>query len=108
MTKKTIWQIIAEKYAAYKLKRNQRRIENLITEAERLRDLTGYRYIVFRYKNRLRMATRVQLKKMISRGAFTKGVTIEMLEKQAVYITKYSKESIPPVAKVVIRASTSS
>ncbi|MBQ4278348.1 MAG: hypothetical protein IJC16_00145 [Rikenellaceae bacterium] len=65
-----------------------RRLGRAIDKAEDMREKTGYRYLVIRIHNKIRIVPRKRLKEMISRRMFRKGITIEQLERRALYITR--------------------
>ena len=79
---------ISNAFKGWKLRRYNRRVGKLIKRAEELRRLTGYRYFIIRFRGRLKMLPKQQLKKWIDNGTFCKGTTIQELEKKAIYTTK--------------------
>jgi hypothetical protein len=85
-----LFKSIVKSVKGWKLKRYNRKVGKLIEKAEMLRKLTGYRYFVIKFKGRLRVLPKQQLKKWIANGTFKRGTSIHDLEKVAVYTTKIS------------------
>lgn len=65
----------------------QRKLVKLIDKANKRKRLTGYKYMVIRWKHRLVLVRKQELKQMVLEKYFRKGVTIQKLEKNALYIT---------------------
>lgn len=65
-----------------------RKVGKLIKRAEELRRLTGYRYLVIRWRGRIRLVSKKQLKQWIANRTFRKGTRIQDIEKKAIYTTK--------------------
>lgn len=66
---------------------DKRKLVKLIEEAKKRKRLTGYKYMVIRWKHRLVLVLKQELKQMVLEKYFRKGVTIQKLEKNALYIT---------------------
>jgi len=60
----------------------------LISKAEALRELTGHRYVVIRFKGELRVVAKATIKLWLRKGIFKPGTTMASIEKVALYITK--------------------
>lgn len=79
---------IATAFKGWQVRRYNRKVGKLIQKAEELRNLTGYRYFVIRFRGKLRLLPKQQLKRWIDNRTFKKGTTIRDLEKKAIYTTK--------------------
>jgi hypothetical protein len=79
---------ISNFFVGLKIKLYNRKIGKLIKKAEELRRLTGYRYYIIRFKGRIRVLPKQQIKKWIAKGTFKSGTTISEIEEKAIYITK--------------------
>jgi hypothetical protein len=58
-----------------------------VRRAERLAWLYGYKYYVISDKNRFRLLSKLEAKKLIKQKYFRKGTTIQKIERSAVYVT---------------------
>lgn len=65
-------------------------LKRKIRKANELAALTGYRYMVMQFGTFPRLYRKQHLKEMIRRKRFGKGVTMDVLEQQALYITTIS------------------
>lgn len=79
---------IANKFKGWQVRRYNRKVGKLIKKAEKLRSLTGYCYFVIRFKGKLRVIPKKQLKSWIKNRTFRKGITIQDIERRAIYTTK--------------------
>jgi hypothetical protein len=79
---------ISNLFKRVKVKRYNRKVGKLIKRAEELRKLTGYRYLIIRFRGRIRMVSKKQLKKWIANGTFKRGTKIKDIENKAIYSTK--------------------
>jgi len=79
---------IANAFKGWQVRRYNRKVEKLIQKAENLRNLTGYCYFVIRFRGKLRIIPKKQLKMWIKNRTFKKGVTIQDIERKAIYTTK--------------------
>jgi len=65
----------------------RKRTERLIKRAKKLHELTGYKYMVVFAAGRLTVVSKRTIKEMIKRKVFSKGTTVQDIEKKAIYIT---------------------
>lgn len=66
----------------------RRRLGRAVDEANRWREKTGYRYMVLNIGGRLVVSAKKDVKQLIARRRmFRKGVTVQQIEKSALYIT---------------------
>lgn len=79
---------ISNAFKGWQVRRYNRKVGKLIQKAEKLRNLTGYRYFIIRFRGRLRVLPKQQLKKWIDNRTFKKGTTIQDIERKAIYTTK--------------------
>ena len=59
-----------------------------IRKAARLSAQTGLRYYVLNIDGHIRVAAKQAIKEMVRRRRFRKGVTVEDIERRALFITK--------------------
>ncbi|MBN1250680.1 MAG: hypothetical protein JXA16_00995 [Bacteroidales bacterium] len=64
-----------------------RKIEKRIKKANRLREMTKYKYMVILVSGKPLIYKKADLKRLISMRVFKKGTTIKDIEKRAIYIT---------------------
>lgn len=81
-----VW--LKTRWRRYKKKRYARKVEKLIRKAEKLRELTGYRYFVIMMRGKLRVIPKRKIKQWMRNGTFRKDVTMQMIEQKALYVTK--------------------
>lgn len=66
----------------------RRRLGRAVDEANRWREKTGYRYMVLNIGGRLVVTAKKDIKQLIARRRmFRKGVTVQQIERSALYIT---------------------
>lgn len=63
------------------------RIKKAIRQANELRNLTGYRYLVIMWKGQLKIVRKQEIKQWIAMRRLRKGTTIREIERKAIYIT---------------------
>ena len=63
------------------------RLKRAIKEANALKELTGKKYLVFRYNNRLIVKSKQDLKYLLKQGIFKASAGIGELESIALYST---------------------
>ncbi|MDD2962559.1 MAG: hypothetical protein PHQ65_12060 [Bacteroidales bacterium] len=78
---------IKTQWYKYKVWRYKTASERKIKEAKRLASLHGCKYIVINYAGKPVAIPKYKLKNWIAKRVFKKGVTIQHIEKQAIYIT---------------------
>ncbi len=64
-----------------------RKLKRFIRKANKLRELTKHKYFVILIIGKLVIVRKSDMKKSIREGKFKKGITINILEKSALYIT---------------------
>jgi len=84
------YQSVANAVKAWNKRRYNKRLFKLIKKAEDHRRLTGYRYLIIRFRGRMRLIQKQELKRWIANGTFKRGTTIQDIEKKALYETKLS------------------
>lgn len=65
----------------------ERRVVRLIAKANQRKELTGYKYMVILWNGKPIIVKKQELKRMVSNKYFAKGINIQRLEKEAIYIT---------------------
>lgn len=65
----------------------RRKVKRSIRKANELKDLTGYRYYVIRFRGKVRVVPKRIIKIWMEKKYFKKGTTIQMIEKKAIYKT---------------------
>jgi len=88
---------IVRRLKQYLIAKEKRKIHALITQAEAMRELTGHRYMVIRFKGELRVVAKATIRLWLLKKIFKPGTTMEQLEKAAIYITKL--KPVQPTAK---------
>jgi len=63
------------------------KVKKQIKKANKLHKLTKHKYLVLLVSGKLQLHRKADLKKLIRLRVFTKGTTIQLLEKSALYIT---------------------
>lgn len=64
-----------------------KKIERLIKKAKRLNKITEHKYIVLYVFGKARIYKKADLKRLIRIRVFKKGITIQDLEKSAIFVT---------------------
>jgi hypothetical protein len=82
------YKFVINKIKAYRKRRYSKKVEKLITEAEHLSNLTGYKYFVMLYKGKLTIIPKQRVKKWALKGKLKPGITTADIEKRAIYVTK--------------------
>lgn len=84
---------IIRQWKRHKKAREEKTITRLIEKAEALRELTGFRYYVIRFKGKIRLIPKARVKEWLHKGVFKKGTSLATIEKSAIYITKLKPAS---------------
>lgn len=64
------------------------RVARAVREAERVREATGLRMMVFRLNGKVRVAPKRTVKGLVRSGRFRRGMTVRDIERNCLYITK--------------------
>lgn len=63
-------------------------IQKAIKKANKYFQATGMKFLVIWYKNKPLVKSKQELRKLIKQGYFKKGLTIQKIEKMALYSTR--------------------
>ena len=64
------------------------RYKRAVRKAKQLAELTGLRYWVIYLNGELKVVTKKTIKELVRKRRFRKGVTVDDIEKRALFITK--------------------
>lgn len=64
------------------------RTKNAIKKANRLFNRTGMKFLVLWYKGKPLVKSKQELKRLVSKGYFQKGITIQKIEAMSIYQTR--------------------
>jgi hypothetical protein len=67
-----------------------RKLKNAIDKADWMAKRSGRKFLVLKYKRRLLVKSKEELKRLIKEKYFVKGFTIQQAEQIALYITRNS------------------
>lgn len=65
-----------------------RKYRRAVRQAKNLAELTGLRYWVISLNGELKVVPKKTIKELVRKRRFRKGVTVEEIEKRALYITQ--------------------
>lgn len=63
------------------------KIKRAIRKANRLHELTKYKYLVIKHQNKIRVLSKKKLTAMVAAKMFKKGISVRFLEAKALYVT---------------------